>query len=78
MNVTSIKKRRRTATLIALVLAAATGAGATAGGYEVLGESGSPQHAEPARHGTPVKPASVARHDNLSDRCVRIGLMYMC
>jgi len=78
MNVTSIKKRRRTATLIALLLAAATGAGATAGGYEVLGASGSPRHAKPARHGTPVKPASVAWHDNLSDGCLRIRLTYMC
>ena len=62
----SIKNRRHAAVLIALVVAAGSGAGATAGGYHALHASGTPQHAKPPVHSSPRHPDRsdmVRRHE---------------
>jgi hypothetical protein len=71
MDVTIPSQRRATPNVIALLAAAAIGAGATAGAYQAFASPG----AEPA---TPSAPATIAPTSAGDDGCVTVLRMRAC
>ena len=78
MSTQSIKNRRHAAVLIALVVAAGSGAGAAAGGYHALHASGTPQHTKPPVHTARVTPTAVTWLDDASGACLPNRVMHAC
>ena len=78
MSTQSNKNRRYAAVLIALVVAAGSGVGATAAGYHTLHASGTPHHAKPPGHRARVTGTAVTWSDDASGACLQTRLMHAC
>ena len=78
MGTQSIKNKRHAAVLIALVVAAGSGVGASAAGYHALHASGAPQTTKPPGHRARVTPTAVTWRDDGSGACLTTRVMHAC